>query len=519
MTLPSPDLSDPTADLYQKAVDAYYAGRFDIASAHVDGILAHAPEHAHAMHLGGLSLLALGDAEAAQRWVARALAVAAEPNFYNTLYSIQFKLGAFNDAIESLRRGLTLAPDFAAFHYNLAWALQQLDVLDQAVISYRRALELDPDNASIHNNLGFALQELGAPDTAEFHYRRAIALVPDKPTSRHNLGRTLLAKGQYDEAWPYYEDRWVSQQDSNGRPCPVPIGVSLPRWRGEKPNPSNDPAQPYSGGESLLVLHEQGLGDSLHFVRYLPLALERFSRVGYVCPPSLRRLYEQSLCSRWPGIVLLDSVPADLGDWNWHCPMMSLPLAFQTRIDTIPAEMPYLYADTSRVTWWRARLDDSLPRAMPRVGIVWAGGHSIIDFDKRRSLTSALIAPLLSVSNVGWVSLQKTDDDAKRPDEASKAQLLDWTDELHDFAETAALIENLDLVISVDTSVAHLAAAMDKPVWLLNRFPGCWRWMNGTKSPWYPGLRLFTQSERGNWDDVLARVVAALQEEVVRQAP
>lgn len=231
MTLPSPDLSDPTADLYQKAVDAYYAGRFDIASAHVDEILAHTPEHAHAMHLGGLSLLASGNAEAAQRWVARALEVAAEPNFYNTLYSIQFKLGAFNDAIESLRRGLTLDPDFAAFHYNLAWALQQLDVLDQAVISYRRALELDPDNASIHNNLGFALQELGAPDTAEFHYRRAIALVPDKPTSRHNLGRMLLAKGQYDEAWPYYEDRWVSQQDSNGRPCPVPIGVSLPRWR------------------------------------------------------------------------------------------------------------------------------------------------------------------------------------------------------------------------------------------------------------------------------------------------
>jgi hypothetical protein len=193
---------------------------------------------------------------------------------------------------------------------------------------------------------------------------------------------------------------------------------------------------------------------------------------------------------------------------------MSLPMSFQTRLSTIPAALPYLHADAQRAAQWRARFE-ALPdtRYLPRVGVVWAGGHSGIAVDRLRSLPAARLAPLFAQRQVHWISLQKSDDPAKLADAASNARLTDWTCELADFADTAALIDNLDLVISVDTSVAHLAAAMGKPVWLLNRFAGCWRWLRGRDdSPWYPGLRLFTQTQRGDWDTVLERVAAALRQ-------
>jgi hypothetical protein len=208
---------------------------------------------------------------------------------------------------------------------------------------------------------------------------------------------------------------------------------------------------------------------------------------------------------------LLDALPADLAAWDQYIPLMSMPLAFATRVATVPAALPYLHADGGLAAAWRERLDALPGPRLPRVGVVWAGGHSGFHVDTLRSLTAAQFAPLLALPHVRWISLQKADDPAKLADPATRARLIDWTDEITDFADTAALIENLDLVISVDTSVAHLAAAMGKPVWLLNRFAGCWRWLYGRDdSPWYPGLRLFTQTRRGDWSDVLARIAAAL---------
>jgi hypothetical protein len=399
-----------------------------------------------------------------------------------------------------------------ALHYNLALTLQHLDRLEDAAHSYRRTLEIDPEHSAAHNNLARIHADLGGSEEAERHYRRAIELAPANLVARNNLAMLLLACGRYEEAWPYFEDRWVSFRLADGRPAQVPVQVALPRWSGE-PSAAHRTRTTHAPGERLLVLDEQGYGDSLQFVRYLPLALRHFSEIGYVCPPPLRRLYEQSLCARWPGVVLLDAVPADLSQWDRYCPLMSLPMAFDTRVTTIPAALPYLHADAARVTRWRTRLE-ALPAAhLPRVGVVWAGGHSGIAVDRRRSLAAAQIAPLLAMQHVRWISLQKTDDPAKLADAASKSRLTDWTDELSDFADTAALIDNLDLVISVDTSVAHLAAAMGKPVWLLNRFAGCWRWLRGRDdSPWYPGLRLFTQTQRDDWDAVLTRVAVALRQ-------
>jgi Flp pilus assembly protein TadD len=513
MPLPPPAPTDDTSQLHDDAVAAYQAGRLDAVQTLVDRILSLDGEHVGALHLQGLLALAAGQVRDAQHWLERALQIRPEPILYNTLYAIRLRLGDFAGAVHSLRQGLAMQPDFVALHYNLALTLQHLDRLEDAALSYRRTLELDPHHSAAHNNLGRIYADLGAPEDAERHYRRAIELASANLVARNNLAMLLLATGRYTEGWPYFEDRWVSFRLADGRPARVPVQVALPRWSGEEPCVSHGTQSGRAPGKRLLVLDEQGYGDSLQFVRYLPLALARFSQVGYVCPPPLRRLYEQSLRARWPRLVLLDAVPADLHDWDRYCPLMSLPMAFATRVATIPAALPYLYADAARAAAWRARLD-ALPAAhLPRVGVVWAGGHSGIAVDRLRSLAVAQLAPLLALRQVSWVSLQKTDDPAKLADAASKARLTDWTDELTDFADTAALIDNLDLVISVDTSVAHLAAAMGKPVWLLNRFAGCWRWLRGRDdSPWYPGLRLFTQTRRGDWDDVLMRVAAALQQ-------
>jgi tetratricopeptide (TPR) repeat protein len=512
MPVPPHHSPNNTSSLHDEAVAAYQAGRLDAVQMLADSILRQDGEHVGAIHLQGLLALAAGHLQSARHWLERAIQLGPEPILYNTLYAIQLKLGDFASAVESLRQGLALQPELAALHYNLALTLQHLGNLDEAAHGYRRTLEIEPDHSAAHNNLGRIYAELGALEDAQRHYRRAIELSSANLVARNNLAMALLASGRYEEAWPYFEDRWVSIKLSDGRPAQVPLQVALPRWSGDAPAAPVAARSGRACGERLLVLNEQGYGDSLQFVRYLPMALEHFSEVGYVCPQPLRRLYEQSLCARWPRLVLLDGVP-DLRNWDRYCPLMSLPMAFQTRLATIPAALPYLHAEPHRAAQWRARLQ-ALPdtRHLPRVGVVWAGGHAGTAVDRLRSLSLARLAPLLAQRHVHWISLQKSDDPRKLADAASHARLTDWTDQLTDFADTAALIDNLDLVISVDTSVAHLAAAMGKQVWLLNRFAGCWRWLRGRDdSPWYPGLRLFTQPRRGDWDDVLDRVAAALR--------
>jgi tetratricopeptide (TPR) repeat protein len=516
---PHPSCENDASTLHDQAIAAYQAGHHTTVQTLADHILRLDSEHTGAMHLKGLLALAADQPQLAQHWLDRAIKLHPEPNLYNTLYAIQLRLGDYAAAIRSLRSGLALQPEFAALHYNLALTLQHLDCLEDAAVSYRKTLELAPRHSAAHNNLGRIFADFGILDQAEQHYRRAIELAPANLAAHNNLAMVLLVGGRYREAWPYFEYRWVSYRLADGRPAPMPVQAPLPRWSGEAPSTIHDAATTRVPAERLLILDEQGYGDSLQFVRYLPMALERFAQVGYVCPPPLRRLYEESLSSRWPGLVLLDAVPDDLSNWDRYCPLMSLPMAFDTQLATIPAPTPYLHADTVRAAAWRARLD-ALPDAhLPRVGVVWAGGHSGIAVDRRRSLVVAQIAPLLALQQVRWISLQTTDDPAKLADPASRQRLTDWTAEIADFADTAALIENLDLVISVDTSVAHLAAAMGRPVWLLNRFAGCWRWLRGRDdSPWYPGLRLFTQTQRDNWDEVLTRVSAALQQRFPQQS-
>jgi tetratricopeptide (TPR) repeat protein len=514
MSSQPPPSSDAIAIWFHEAEQARLAGDFDMARKGFDQVLAHEPAHARAMHAQGQVALASNELEPAQQWVTRAIATHADAAFYGTLCVIQIRRGAYAEALQTAQRGLVLKPDTTALHYYQALMLQIHGRPDEAARVYFTLLELEPDHSRALANLGVVLKDLGSLSEAERYLRQVIDIEPSNRGARANLGLVLLAAGNYEQAWPYFEDRAANFVDADGRPSSGSAGLPLPEWRGERLDGASEGATGAAavGGKRLLVVPEQGYGDSLQFVRYLPLALERFSQVGYICPQPLRRLYEQSLCTRWPGLVMLDDAYPDVSNWDYQCPLMSLPMAFGTRVDNIPAST-YLHADAELSAAWRARLDALPEPRLPRVGIVWAGGHSGLTEDMARSLPFARIAPLLALQGIHWISLQKTDDDTKRAGARTGGRLIDWMDEVTDFADTAALIDNLDLVIAVDTSVAHLAAAMGKPVWLLNRFAGCWRWLRQRDdSPWYPSVRIFTQPARGDWNDVLNRVAIALRQ-------
>jgi Glycosyltransferase family 9 (heptosyltransferase) len=261
----------------------------------------------------------------------------------------------------------------------------------------------------------------------------------------------------------------------------------------------------------MLVHAEQGLGDTLQFARYVPHLVARGARVIFHVQPSLR-----SLMASLPGNPLIVTDGDRLPDFDMHCPLLSLPFAFRTRLDTIPGETPYLSAPADKVNAWRDRLG---ARTMPRVGLVWAGNPrkelpNLNLIDSQRSVAFATLAPLLEVTACSFYSLQKGDDAVKQlRDSGWRDRVIDFTDDLHDFSDTAALIENLDLVVSVDTSVLHVAGALAKPVWLLNRHNTCWRWLREREdSPWYPTVRQFRQDRKRDWTPVVMRVAAALKE-------
>ena len=263
------------------------------------------------------------------------------------------------------------------------------------------------------------------------------------------------------------------------------------------------PGRPDVSGRSILLYAEQGIGDTIQFVRYARVLADRGARVLVECPWSLK-----SLLSTCPGVRLVWSQGEKLPEYDWHIPMLSAAAAMETTVETIPGDVPYLRADPTRSKSWRGRVESASPGKL-RVGLVWAGSPAYVN-DAHRSIAPALLAPLAEVGGVALFNLQKgKDTDLRKP--PAQLRLIDFTTSLSDFAETAALIEQLDLVISVDTAVAHLAGAMAKPVWTLLPFVADWRWMlERTDTPWYPTMRLFRQRAAGNWAGVIEEVRHAL---------
>jgi tetratricopeptide (TPR) repeat protein len=442
------------------------------------------PAYAEAYcNLGGL-LIKLGRLDEAEINLRHACKLRSGfPEALNNLGHLLRMRGRLDEAEICCREALRLSPDYVPAQLTLGNVLRESDRFHEAEACFRIALDHNPAWPEALNNLGSVLVDLGRADEAIASFRRALSQRPDYAEAHANLAVALLLAGQFDEGWRQHEWRW-----KRGTNKPSPRGFSQPLWDGG------------DIGDRVLLLHaEQGFGDTIQFCRFVPaVAAER--RVILEVQPLL-----VPLLAGLPGIERIIARGDPLPPFDLHCPLLSLPRALGITLETIPPQ-PYLRADPQRVAAWRQRVQqlDGL-----RVGLAWAGNQTMVG-DRRRSIPLERFSELADMRGVSFVSLQKGP--ATGQSLPPGLALHDWTEELHDFGDTAALIEALDLVISVDTAVVHLAGALGRPVWLLNRFNRCWRWLvNRDDSPWYPSLRQFRQPQPGDWSSVLQNVRAELQ--------
>lgn len=442
------------------------------------------PTYAEAhCNLGGL-LVKLGRLDEAEVHLREACKLNSSfPEALNNLSDLLRLQGRPQEAEACCREALDLKPDDVQAQLTLGNALRDQGRFHEAESCFRTALDHNPAWPQALNNLGTLLLDLARPDEAIRSLRMAVSEKPDYADAHFNLGVALLLDGQFDEGWREYEWRWKQDRKKSQL-----RGFRQPLWDGG------------DIGDRVLLLHaEQGLGDTLQFCRFVPEIAAGRRVVLEVQRPLV------PLLAGLPGIESIVALGDPLPSFDLYCSLMSLPRVLGITLETIPQQASYLRADPQRVAAWRQRVGqlDGL-----RVGLAWAGNHTMSG-DRRRSMPLAQFAELADLPGVSFVSLQKGAAASQSP--PAGLSLHDWTEDLHDFSETAALVETLDLVISVDTAAAHLAGALGRPVWLLNRFDRCWRWLlNRDDSPWYPSLRQFRQAQPGDWSSVLKDVRAEL---------
>ncbi len=436
-----------------RAQAAAQARRFGEAAGICDDVLAAAPDHTPAIALLGMIAAHTNDPER---------------------------------GISLLERAVTAQPGVASWHANLGTLYRMVYRMQDALRAGQEAIRLDPQNADHLISLSLAFTDVDNREHAIACLLRALGLRPDHADGHLALGQNLLAMGDFEPGWRAYE--WRNQTEAGKGTLPTMTsaawnGMTIPNGR-------------------LLMVGDQGYGDTIQFARYIPAVAERCQELILGCSAELAPLLAtlpgvKQYCHRW----------TDVPGHAVHCRLSSVPGLLHTTLDTIPAEVPYLFADPGRVAAWRERLDACLPSGMYRIGLAWSGRPTHPN-DRRRSLVLARLAPLAGVGGVSFVSLQKP---LPPSDVASMSLFPGLSDIAGDFGETAAMIVNLDLVISVDTAMAHLAGALGKPVWVLLPKAADWRWMiERSDSPWYPTARLFRQKTSGDWDPVLAEVAAAL---------
>jgi Tfp pilus assembly protein PilF len=546
----------------QSAIGLQQAGRLREAEAIYLDVLAADPDCFDALHLMGVVAQQMGDSARAVELMSEALAI--EPANCQALCNIAVAYRALNrldDAEESLRKALALKPDWDRAHNNLGTMYQARGDLDQAETCFRNAIASNPDNADALANLGSICKDRGDPDQAEAYYRRALKLKPgaaetctnlgavlqqrgdsggaedfyrralalrpdyasahnnlgsiflmqrklteaeaclrtalqlnpNDASARYNLSMVALLRGDYREGLALYESRFdgLPHELAGARVVAGSLKAEA-RWQGDS-----------LPGKRVLVWTEQGLGDSLMMMRYLPMLKERGAgAVTVLCDPALVRVMQSM-----PGVnevaCRIDAVSPE--SYDAHCPIMSLPHLFGTRRDSIPCSVPYLSVPAPLKSEWDERLSGIT--AM-KVGLVWAG-NSALRADSRRSIALDQFAPFQEIDGIQLISLQKGE--AARQLEQWGGRIPNWMDACVDFMDTAALVDRLDLVISVDTAVAHLAGALGKPVWLLNRSESEWRWgLEGEGAPWYPTMKIFRQRRELEWESVIQRIANEL---------
>jgi tetratricopeptide (TPR) repeat protein len=470
--------------------------RFDEALASYDAALDAAPDRADILVNRGTTLLECDRyAEALESFDA---ALTADPKNVTALVNranARVKDKRYDEALGDYDQALALSPDHAAVITDRGVALAELDRFDEALAAHDQALRLGSRLFAAHVNRGNVLLKLTRVPEALACYDAALAIDPESAEVNFNAGMGRLLIGDFRNGWKQYEYRWNRKQFAAQSP-----NFTQPMWRGETD----------VQGKTIFLISEQGLGDTLNFVRYAPLLAERGATVLLGVPPPLK-----TLAPSVPGVTQVftdgEAVPA----FDYYCPLLSLPLAFGTTLDTIPANIPYIRPYQERLAKWRDRLPDN---GRVRVGICWAGGTMYAN-NRNRSIPLERFAALLDAPGVDFVSVQKDVSDAqaallRRHGVAQLGQ------DFKDFADTAAVVAMLDLVVSVDTSVAHLTGAMGKPVALLLPFAPDFRWLlERTDSPWYPTMRLYRQPVTGDWVTPIARLRQELADVARRPVP
>ncbi|MDM8535860.1 tetratricopeptide repeat-containing glycosyltransferase family protein [Desulfobacterales bacterium HSG17] len=433
---------------------AFEAGNFPVAKIYVNKAISLMPHNASCYLNMGNIIQQEGDYHEAIKWYDKVLSFdyAEKHKVYNNLGVLQIKMGRFDEAIEKLNK----------------------------------AVEITPQYSEAHNNIGEAYKHLGMYEKSLEACEKAIQISPEFEAARWNRAILWLLKGNFQQGWPEYEWRWK-------RPTTPKRKIDAGKvWDGTS-----------FAGKTLFVYEEQGMGDTLQFIRYLPLLKQLGGHVIFEVLTPMIRLVEsfQGFDRLWVGMRNVDTRPVDRFDY--HIPLLSLPGILNTTLKDIPAEIPYLKSDRQLVQIWKDKIDN---QGQFKIGIVWAG-HPSHTNDHNRSVTLSAFSSLKDIKGVKLFSLQK--EKYEKWTDVDPQQIFDQDlgEQISDFADTAAIIENLDLVISVDTAVVHLAGAMGKNVWTLLPFSPDWRWMiDRDDSPWYPTMRLFRQPAPGDWDSVFKNV-------------
>ena len=462
------------------AFEMHNAGRIQEAEAMCRVLMQVQPKDAQVLFLLGTILHKTGRDEEAVQWLS--LAARYQPQsarIFNELGCACQNLKNHSRAASYFKRALELKPGASAIYYNLGKTCYELDQIERAVTLFRRAVEIHPRDAASWNNLGKCLKDLNRLDESIEAYDRAVDIAPDYKLPRYGRAIALLTAGRLAEGFREYEWRWELKNIRK---------LSRPEWKGES-----------APGKTLLVHAEQGFGDAVQMVRFIPAACERVARVILECRPELKTLFQYSKCADTV-IAFGEPIPP----FDCFLSLMSLPLALGVTLDSIPNRHSYL----------QAPLGERLPSdhsGCLKVGLVWAGnpGHHR---DAIRSIRLEKLAPILQVPDVVFYSLQQTVPAQDEPFLRSQSGVIHSGLTLANFLDTASVIAQLDLVIAVDTSVAHLAGALGKPVWTLLPHSPDWRWfLNRTDSPWYPTMQLYRQTERNRWVMPVMCVAEALR--------
>jgi len=460
---PAPEVTPPPehpasgaqriAQLMQLATEHEQAGRLAEAEAVLRGVIAEAGDHPPALHLMGI---------------------------------VAFRMDRFGEAVRLMERSLALAPTEPVYYRNICEVYRVLGRFDEALVAGRRAAALAPDDLHCHHNLGVLHYHRLELDAAIASGERAIALGADFAGGHFGIAEASLLRGDFARGWEEYEWRFKLANAPQLLPP-----TERPQWDGSP-----------LGDGTLLLIADQGYGDVIQFARYIPWAAARCAKLAIACSGELHPVIEQQA-----GEGLLFDHWERAPEFRAYCPLSGLPRLAGTRLDTIPAEIPYVRADPAKSAVWAERLSGLVPRGYRRIGIVWAGRPTHHN-DRNRSTTLATFAPLAEIPGIALVSLQKGAAQAQIGGYWGRAPLVNLGPELRDFGDTMAVLECLERVVAVDTSVVHLAGAMGKAASVMLPYAPDWRWLlDRTDSPWYPTLRLFRQGPDRSWEAVVGAIV------------